>query len=141
MRAMREEEDAFDVPMTPLIDIVFLLLIFFLVATNFVRKEIDQKVKLPKAEGGAQSRVVPERLVINIRGDGTYVVNGRIVEAESLKPAIVEWHKASPGKPVSIRGDGGVPYAKVKFAMGVCGAVGVELIEMPHEEIPEGAAP
>jgi len=134
MRALHEDEEQYEVPLTPLIDIVFLLLIFFLVATNFSRKEIDQKVKLPKAEGGTVQNAVPESLIINIREDGTIVVNGHIIENDSLRLMATQWHAAHPDKRAAIRADGRVPYVKVMKIMGMCKAVGIVNVDLPVEE-------
>ncbi len=134
MRALHEDEEQYEVPLTPLIDIVFLLLIFFLVATNFSRKEIDQKVKLPKAEGGTAQNAVPESLVINIREDGTIVVNGHIIENDSLRLMAAKWHAAHPDKRAAIRADGRVAYDKVMKVMGMCKAVGIVNVDLPVEE-------
>ncbi len=140
MRTFREEEEGFEVPLTPLIDIVFLLLVFFLVATSFTRKEIDQKVKLPESEGGTPQAVVRENLIINIREDGTLVVDGRIVEADALRILVSEWHARHPDKRVVIRGDGRVPYERVMKVMGLCKSLGVKDVDLPVEE-PEGTHP
>lgn len=134
MRALREEDEVIEIPMTPLIDIVFLLLIFFLVATNFSRKEIDQKVTLPTAEGGTAQEEVPEKLVINVRKDGAIVVNGSLIEEDALRLLVGKWHQKHPRKNASIRGDGGVPYQKVMRIMGICKALGVSGVDLPVED-------
>ncbi len=134
MRALTQDEDSYDVPLTPLIDVVFQLLIFFLVATNFVRKEIDQKIQLPKAAAGEKQERVPQNLIINVRQDGTVVVNGRVVEPERLRLLVTTWHENNKGKAVCIRGDGQVPYARVMKIMGLCKAVGVTRVDLPVEE-------
>lgn len=133
MRALREEEESYEVPLTPLIDIVFLLLIFFLVATNFSRKEIDQKVKLPKTEGGIIQNAVPESLIINIRENGTIVVNGHIIENDSLRLMATRWHAAHPDKRAAIRADGRVPYRRVMKIMGMCNTIGIVNVDLPVE--------
>jgi biopolymer transport protein ExbD len=140
MAGWREEEEGFEIPMTPLIDVVFLLLIFFLVATNFTRKELDHKLKLPQALGGEKSEVLPEILVINIRQDGTLVIDGKIREAEKLGGIISDWRAKHPDKNVAIRGDGQVPYQKIMQVMGLCKSLGVDNIDLPVEE-PGSASP
>jgi biopolymer transport protein ExbD len=131
MRALRDEDEAMDVPMTPLIDIVFLLLIFFLVATTFSRKEVDQQVALPSAEGGEADYKHKKVLVLNIRGDGTLVADGRVVEMDALRGVIGEWHGRNPGRPIAIRGDEDVAYGVVARVMGVCKALGVRQVDLP----------
>lgn len=142
MPRVRDEQDVFEVPLTPLIDVVFLLLIFFLVATNFTRKEIDQKVNLPQSEGGVEQAAVPQDLIINIRKSGVLVVNGRVVENDDLRPIVEQFHQAHPDRPVSIRGDGDVSYQRIMTVMGLCRAVGVERVDLPVDPLStEGGAP
>lgn len=139
MPRLREEEDVFEVPLTPLIDVVFLLLIFFLVATNFTRKELDQKVRLPKSAGGEKPVDVPESMIINIRKSGVLVVNGSIVEADALKGLVTKFHQAHPERRVAIRGDGEVSYQHVMRVMGLCKTVGVEHVDLPVDEPEAGS--
>ncbi len=135
MPKVQQDDDAFEVPLTPLIDVVFLLLIFFLVATNFTRKEIDHQVRLPKSEGGVKQEIVPENLVINVRKDGTVVIDGRVVEKDDLRMRVVAWHEQNPQKRVDLRGDADVPYRHMARVMGMCKAVGVEQVDLPVEEV------
>ncbi|MBN2711051.1 MAG: biopolymer transporter ExbD [Planctomycetes bacterium] len=140
MPKIRDEDEVFEVPLTALIDVVFLLLIFFLVATNFTRKEIDHKVRLPNAKGGTEGKVAPEVLVINLRKDGTIVVNGSIVTPDALKEQISLFHEQHPEKNVSIRGDAEVSYQRVMSVLGLCKSLGVENVDLPVEEPKEGTS-
>ena len=131
MKALAAEDDAFEAPLTPLIDIVFLLLIFFLVATSFTRKEIDQQVTLPTVGGGAAMAVAPGSLVINIRDDATLVINRRVVDAAALPEMVRAWKAGNPDGRAVLRSDGGVTYQQVMAVLGVCRAEGVEKIDLP----------
>ncbi len=131
MKALAAEDDRFEAPLTPLIDIVFLLLIFFLVATSFTRKEIDQQVTLPTVGGGAAATVAPGSLVINIRDDATLVIDRRVVDVADLPAAVRAWKEGHPGGRAVLRGDGGVTYQQVMAVLGVCRAEGVEKIDLP----------
>lgn len=131
MKALAAEEDAFEAPLTPLIDIVFLLLIFFLVATSFTRKEVDQQVTLPTVGSGAAMTVAPGSLVINVRDDATLVINRRIVDVAELPAVVRAWKEGQPNGRVVLRSDGGVTYQQVMAVLGVCRAEGVEKIDLP----------
>ncbi len=131
MHRLRDESDAFDIPLTPLIDVVFLLLIFFLVATNFTRKEVDQKVKLPRAEGGARNTGMPRNLVVNIRRDGTLVINGRVHEYDALRETVRQWRAESPEGRVAVRCDGRASWKRIARVLGACHAAGVENVDLP----------
>ena len=65
-----------EVNLTSLIDVVLLLLIFFMVTTSFV-KESQISIRLPEAQNEAVTEQVPDRLEIMITEQGTYLINGR----------------------------------------------------------------
>ena len=134
MRAISKENDNFDIPLTPLIDVVFLLLVFFLVATNFNQKEYDQRVELPKTGTGAISEFVSGNLVLNVHRDGTIIINGRIIEDSDLNKQLIEWKNNNSGKRVIIRSDGGVQYSRVMQIMGFCKESGIQRVDLPVVE-------
>lgn len=138
MRAWRETEDECEIPLTPLIDVVFLLLIFFLVATNFTRKELDQQVKLPRAEGGARETAPGKQLVINLRAGGEAVVSGRLVSDADLRRVVADWRAENPNERVVLRGDESVRYGRFAQVMGLCRALGVTNVDLPVEDSPSG---
>ena len=146
MRASRDDDDTPELPMMSLIDMVFLLLVFFLVATNFVRPEIDQQVQLPRAGLQGGDAAVPSALVINVRADGVWVVDGRVVDEGGLRDAIRDWRSVSasaaggrPGR-AAIRGDGRVSYEAVMRVMGLCRREGLVEVDLPVWES-EGTDP
>ncbi|MDR1613258.1 MAG: biopolymer transporter ExbD [Planctomycetota bacterium] len=130
MRGMREEEN-FDIPLTSLIDVAFQLLIFFLVATTFIRRETDHTVRLPESEAGVKAASVPDRLVVNIRADGTLVVNGMVRTEGELREAAAEFARAHPERAAVIRADGRVVYQSVMRVFGICRASGVKYVDLP----------
>lgn len=130
MKAL-QEEDSFEIPMTSLIDVVFLLLIFFLVATNFTRREVDHAVTLPQSEAGVKAAQVPSRMVINIREEGTLVVNGRVMTEVELRRAVGDFVAVHPDRPAVIRADARVPYRHVMRVFGICRGAGVKNVDLP----------
>lgn len=130
MKALHEEEN-FEIPMTSLIDIVFLLLIFFLVATNFSRRETDHSVMLPKSEAGVKAENVPNRLVVNIRQDEVLVVNGSVMTVDELRSLAENFVAVHPGRPAVIRADARVPYRMVMRVFGICRGAGVVNVDLP----------
>jgi len=69
-RSRWQSEESFEVPQTPLIDIIFILIIFFLVATTFYSEERDVEVKLPEGSEGTIITRDNSRMVINVRQGG-----------------------------------------------------------------------
>ncbi len=120
-----------EVNLTSLIDVVFLLLIFFMVSTTFDR-ESQLKVDLP--ESSSEPSEVPEKVLeitININGDffikGQQVIN---TESETLKRAIVQVIGSQRDLPVIIRADGRAPYQSVVTAMDVTGQMGLTQLSL-----------
>jgi len=90
---------------TPLIDMVFLLLIFFLLTSSFVLQE-GIKIDLPSAKS---SEIQQEKeIVISITKDNEIYLNQRQVDLETLSQGLVEIIKEDPNKPVVIRADKGI---------------------------------
>ncbi|MCB9938749.1 MAG: biopolymer transporter ExbD [Planctomycetaceae bacterium] len=75
--------------LTPLIDVVFLLLIFFLVATRFAQEDREIDVPLPDASEAMPLTIAPKELFINIDQDGKFLVNGQTLEADELEEVLV----------------------------------------------------
>lgn len=105
MKALIHNEEAHGLRVAPLIDIVFLLLIFFLVATTFYEAEKDLNVRLAEATEGEDRAAVMNRIVINIRDSGLLVVNERILSLDELHEMLREAISLKPDIPVVIRCD------------------------------------
>ena len=75
--------------LTPLIDVVFLLLIFFLVATRFAQEDREIDVPLPDASEAMPLTIAPKELFINIDQDGRFLVNGQTLEVDELEEVLV----------------------------------------------------
>lgn len=89
MRFRRTRQESVDVNLTPLIDVVFLLLIFFMVTTTFTR-ETQLQINLPDSQSTAVADTNPP-IEILIDQNGTYAVNGKVLikhDIDSLKQAL-----------------------------------------------------
>jgi len=71
--------------MTPMIDVVFLLIIFFLVSSHLARQESQLPLPLPAADAGEEVVVERDRVVVNLLGDGKVMLSGREVNADELQ--------------------------------------------------------
>ena len=131
MRFVRQgKADDVDVNITPLIDVVFLLLIFFMVSTTFT-KETRVNINLPEAQGEASDNE-PKALEITISATGEYAINGQALlnnEMDTLKAAM---KKEANGKrlPVMISADAKTSHQSVITAMDVAGQLGFIQISM-----------
>jgi biopolymer transport protein ExbD len=118
----RQTKAQLEINLTPLIDVVFLLLIFFMVTTTFT-KESRLTVDLPEAQGVAQEQQ-KEQLEITIAADGKYAVNGKALvnnKPEVLKAALVELSGGDSSLPLVITADALTPHQAVVTAMDVAG--------------------
>ncbi len=122
MKFKRQTKAQLEINLTPLIDVVFLLLIFFMVTTTFTR-ETRLTVDLPEAQGVAQEQQ-QEQLEITIAADGKYAVNGKALvntKPEVLKAALIELSGGDNSLPLVITADALTPHQSVVTAMDVAG--------------------
>jgi biopolymer transport protein ExbD len=107
--ARRHKREAIAMDLTPLIDIVFLLLIFFLVTSSFKKEQLALLVKLPKSEQGAGTEKKIEQLTIEL-SDDEIALNGKKTTLEEL-PA--SFQAAEKSILVNLRIDGDVKYQRL----------------------------
>ena len=107
--------------LTPLIDIVFLLLIFFLVATRFAEEERELDVMLPEASEARPLTSKPRELFINVDQQGRYFVTGKILSEDQLAQVLKTAWVNNPGRQsVVIRADKRCRWQFVVAAMNAC---------------------
>lgn len=123
-RRQRRESLAMD--LTPLIDMVFLLLVFFLVTSTFKKDELALLLKLPKAEEGTGNEKKPEQLTIELTSDQV-AVNGKKSSVEDL-PGI--FSKAQKETLVNLRVDGEVKYTRLVKVLDLLQANKLENISL-----------
>jgi len=120
-----------EVQMAPLIDVVFLLLIFYAVTTQFVTDD-RLKLKLPEAktaesEGVGQEEMPPE---VKIAADGTVWINDVIVPEDQLEAQMQALVERAPGKTVILKGDRDADYGIVVRVLDTARAAGATMIQM-----------
>ena len=121
-----EQANDFEGPnLTPVIDVVFLLLIFFLVATRYDQEERELDVVLPEVTQAQPLSMTPE-LVINVMRTGKYRIVQVEMDEQQLGQVIRESHKNNPHQSALIRGDGEVALKHAVRVMGLCNQVGMD---------------
>ncbi|HZW08364.1 MAG TPA: biopolymer transporter ExbD [Phycisphaerales bacterium] len=113
------------VDLTPIIDMVFLLLIFFLVTTTYQQVEREMRIALPEAESGAPISVALRELVVNVASDGSVVVAGGVMSLENLRALVTQAVEANPNQKVTVRADREASYGVVARVLDICKASGV----------------
>lgn len=111
--------------LTPMIDVVFQLLIFFMVATTFLDPEKEIGIELPEAAAGEAPDTEREELVINVFADGRIVMSGQELPTGELLNALKAAAHADPQIPVSIRGDKLVHHENIVQVMDACAQAGL----------------
>lgn len=126
MKFKREPREELELNLTPLIDVVFLLLIFFMVSTTF-QKESEISLQLPRATD-SETQSPQERIEVIINAAGRYYINDQeLVKSDvaSLQNAL---YKVSGGQrdiPLTIRADAQAPHQAVVTAMDAAGQLGM----------------
>ncbi len=120
-----------EVQMSPLIDVVFLLLIFYAVTTQFVSDE-RLKLKLPEAktaesEGVGREEMPPE---VKVAADGTIWINDVIVPEDELEAQMKALVERAPDKAVILKGDRDADYGVVVKVLDAARAAGANMIQM-----------
>ena len=112
--------------LTPLIDVVFLLLIFFLVATRFAEEDRELDVMLPSASEAKPLTVQPKELTINIDQRGQYFVEHKILGPDEIEQILKQRVTNNPtNQSVIIRSDKRVQLEHVVFVLNACNKVGI----------------
>ena len=121
-----EPEGAASIELTPIIDMVFLLLIFFLVATTFHQTEREMQIALPNAAFAGPISTALREIIINVDADGNIIVNGRILDPQDLQRLVEETVAANPDQKVTVRGDRDTPYANIVRVLDICKGSGIQ---------------
>ena len=120
---------------TPLIDVVFLLLIFFLVATKFDEEESALDIQLPQATESTPIWSQPQSLIININRKGEYYVSGKNVSAKELRNLLeTSWKNPLTDSSVVIRGDERAPFGVIVTAANMCQELKLNYSTVTREE-------
>ena len=115
-----------EVNLTSLIDVVLLLLIFFMVSTSFV-KQSQITISLPQAENTDVVAEVPEQIDIMITETGTYLINGRELinnRPETIRNALQKVTGGDNTLPLTISADASAKHQDVVTAMDIAGRLG-----------------
>ena len=112
--------------LTPLIDIVFLLLIFFLVSTRFAEEDRELDVVLPSASEALPLVVKPKQVFVNIDQDGTYFVEGKQLRDDGLETTLRQIVANHPhDSSVKIYADRQTRCQSLITVMNLCNRVGI----------------
>ncbi|MBI3306298.1 MAG: biopolymer transporter ExbD [Candidatus Omnitrophica bacterium] len=129
MEFIRPRKSSLGLDMTPMIDIVFQLLIFFMLSSSFLNPSL--KLTLPKAI--QQDQREPEKIVVSADKNGNIYVNTQKVPREQLKAQLENRFAGDVKKAVHLRGDAEMPYKFFVEIMDIARQAGAQQIHIVHE--------
>lgn len=138
MKFPRQPVEEANVNLTPLIDVVFLLLIFFMVSTTFT-EERELQLNLPEAEA-VEAQQKPKMIEVEISKGGDYALNGkRLVNRESttLRNALIDAAEGDTDIPFVISADKDATYQDVVTVMDIAGKLGFAQQSLKTQSPPE----
>lgn len=113
------------IQLAPLVDVLLLLLIFFLMTWNAARNENELDVKVPKASAAKEKSAPIGDVVVNVKSDGNVVVNRRTLSGPELRELLKSLVQLDAEQAVVIRGDESGAYKNVVSVLNLCSEAGV----------------
>jgi biopolymer transport protein ExbD len=111
--------------MTALMDVVFLLLCFFVTSSVFSQWETEVSIALPTAKSATVPGRMPGEIIINLSQNGTLTINGQTLTHADVTARLTRIAKLYPGQPVVIRADRATPYEALMGVIDACRAADV----------------
>ena len=116
--------------LTPMIDVVVQLVIFFMVGTEFVNKERKVDIALPLVSQAAPLTETPDEILVNVSRDGEILVHNKAVTPIELKAQLQEAKSRYAQQAVVIRGDKDCIYQQVMTVVDVCKQAGIDNLQV-----------
>ena len=125
MRIRTDTTSSSTVEMTPLIDIMFTLIIFFLATATFQEEERDIAINVPWNTSGTTLSSEPKVIVINVKKDGSYKMGDKVMKLDQIRIKLREEVQKDAGQKVLVRGDGDALHKHVAAAVAAAKGAGV----------------
>jgi biopolymer transport protein ExbD len=125
MKFQKSQLEPAAMQLAPMIDIVFLLLIFFIVTWQFSRSETEMKISVPSSQEGADPKRVLGEIIVNVRATGEVVVEGQVMSQAQLKQKLSAIAKQHQNQPVRLRGDSKAEYQTIVEVIDTCQKAGI----------------
>ncbi len=118
-------DEPMTINMTPMVDVVFQLIVFFMVGTKFAEMERDIALHVPQVSEVKALTPAPERRVVNVYRDGQISIDRQIVTLEQLVSRLTAARREYAGLGVLVRGDAEGPFQNVASVLGACRRAGI----------------
>lgn len=114
------------VDFVPMVDVLFNLLIFFLLATSMAQAEREMHIALPHAAASGPITAAFREIILNVDESGRIIFSGKPTSDDDLAAMLRAAVEANPDQKVSVRGDRTTAYANVAHALDLCKAAGIQ---------------
>jgi len=104
----------------PMVDILLVLLVFFIVTWNFALTENELDVKIPTASAAKEQQPVANQTVLNIRKDGSVIMNRKPLTLDDLHKKLTTLSELYPDYAIILRADEGLSYKNLMAVMDIC---------------------
>ena len=117
---LQHHEEHVGLPITPMLDVIFLLLVFFMTTSIYAQLEEEIGIVVPTASEAIPPDRTPGEIIINIAEDGTIVVNQRQYDLASLQELLGRVGATFKGQAVKIRGDKRTQFGRAVEVLNAC---------------------
>jgi len=124
-----------DINVTPLVDVVLVLLIIFMVVTPMLQKGVN--VMLPLTTNPDKKPDSENQLIVSVKSDSTIYIDTNWVPKTEFVNQMKEMYQRSPGKEIMIKGDSRLRYKDIKKVMDMINEAGYENVGLITERVPE----
>lgn len=116
--------------LTPLVDVVFNLLIFFLLSATYLNEAQEMELRLPRVGEAAPLSEAPQELTLDVYANGEISLAGERTSLEELRNRLLRIRSEYPDQVVAIRGDANAAYERVAQVMSVCREAGIATFDV-----------
>lgn len=124
MKLARKSDDEVGFQLAPMIDMTFLLLVFFMVTTKISKEQIKVDIKLPVAANGVIPSDLSNRDIISIDGDGQYYIGQEATTKDALTEYLKKRFAVTPPLRIYVRADKETPARQIKELMKIAAEAG-----------------
>lgn len=135
LRSMTEDETGLN--LTPMIDVVFLLIVFFMVGTKFYDLEREFDVQIPEVSQANPLTSAPEEIVVSIGRDGDVFIGDEPATLAELTKRLADARAQYVDQSVLVRGDGSTAYQRIADVLSVCAQAGIRHLNLGVKQRPD----
>ena len=125
MKFLTRQPPPITLQLAPMIDILLLLLSFFIITWQFSKSETELNVAVPTAQEGSEPQQSKGEIIVNILADGTIRVESVTMDRPQLLDKLSKISASFKNQPIRIRGDGAVPYQRIVEVLDTCQQAGI----------------